>query len=58
MIKYLSIFSLLFLFAFSADSCPYESMVKIDLAFSTKIRLILILSKRFHIEKSYIQFKR
>ena len=30
MTKFLSIFSLLFLFAFSADSCPYQSMAKID----------------------------
>ncbi len=30
MTKFLSIFSLLFLFAFNADSCPYQSMAKID----------------------------
>ena len=37
MIKYLSVFSLLFLFAFSADSCPYQSMAEIDSKlFSTK----------------------
>ena len=37
MIKYLSIFSLLFLFAFNANSCPYQSMAKIDSQlFSTK----------------------
>jgi len=37
MIKFLSIFSLLFLFAFNADSCPYQSMAKIDSQlFSTK----------------------
>lgn len=37
MTKFLSIFSLLFLFAFNADSCPYQSMAKIDSQlFSTK----------------------
>ena len=37
MIKYLSIFSLLFLFAFNVDSWPYQSMAKIDSQlFSTK----------------------
>ena len=37
MIKYLSVFSLLFLFAFNADSCPYQSMAEIDSKlFSTK----------------------
>ena len=37
MVKILSIFSLLFLFAFNADSCPYQSMAKIDSQlFSTK----------------------
>tara|TARA_B100001057_G_scaffold11047_1_gene10498 strand:- start:476 stop:715 length:240 start_codon:yes stop_codon:yes gene_type:complete len=30
MTKFLSIFSLLILFAFNADSCPYQSMAKID----------------------------
>ena len=30
MTKFLSVFSLLFLFAFNADSCPYQSMAKID----------------------------
>ena len=37
MTKFLSIFSLLFLFAFNADSCSYQSMAKIDSQlFSTK----------------------
>ena len=36
MIKYLSIFSLLFLFAFNVDSCPYQSMAKLTQLFSTK----------------------
>ena len=30
MIKFLSIFSLLFAFAFTVDACPYQSMAKID----------------------------
>ena len=37
MTKFFSIFTLLFLFAFNADSCPYQSMAKIDSQlFSTK----------------------
>ena len=36
MIKYLSIFSLLFLFAFNVDSCPYQSMAKLILNFFNK----------------------
>ena len=37
MTKFLSVFSLLFLFAFNVDSCPYQSMAKIDSQlFSTK----------------------
>ena len=30
MLKFLSIFTLLFTFAFTVDACPYQSMAKID----------------------------
>ena len=50
MVKILSIFSLLFLFAFNADSCPTNQWPRIDSQlFSTKDKLTPILSKRFQL---------